>query len=141
MSLYSQTIYAYFPASYDAPSFPWFPREALVLKHPSEDDFRGVKVFPVEFLALEHPIWVHLPKFFLTKLVCQVSDNNSMRLSCTDIFQHNTSYQRHDYLFGSMLRILKLEREKFYQRDGTRRVSRENSFTLKQGWKSIMVDG
>ena len=64
-----------------------------------------------------------------------------MRLSYADIFQHNTSYQGHGYLFRSMLRVLKVESEKFCRRDGTRIVSRENSFALKQAWENIMVDG
>ena len=34
-----------------------------------------------------------------------------MRLSYTDIVQHNTSYQGHSYLFRSMIRILKVESE------------------------------
>ena len=36
-----------------------------------------------------------------------------MRLSYADIFQHNISYQGYDYLFHSMIRILKVESENF----------------------------
>ena len=51
-----------------------------------------------------------------------------MRLSYADIFQHNTSFQEHGHLFRSMIRILTVESETFCWRDGTRIVSRENSF-------------
>ena len=64
-----------------------------------------------------------------------------MQLSYADILQHNTSYQAHGYLFCSMLRILKVESERFCQRDGTRIVSREKPFALKQGLEKIVVDG
>ena len=57
-----------------------------------------------------------------------------MRLSYADIFQHNTSFQEHGYLFRSMIAILKVESEMFCRRDGTRIVSQENSFARKQGW-------
>ena len=59
-----------------------------------------------------------------------------MRLSYADIFQHNTSYQAHGYLFCSMLGVFKVESEWFCRRDGTRIVSRENSFALKQAWET-----
>ena len=62
-----------------------------------------------------------------------------MRLSYTDIFQHNTTYQGHGCLFHSMIWILKVERETFCWRDGIRIVSRETSFAHKQAGKTWLV--
>ena len=59
-----------------------------------------------------------------------------MRLSYADIFQHNTSYQAHCYLFHSMIRILKMESETFCRRDETRIVSLENSFARNKAGKT-----
>ena len=65
-----------------------------------------------------------------------------MRLSYADIFQYNTKYQAHGYQFRSIIRILRVESEKFCRRDGTRIVSRENSFALVKhdGWQLISYD-
>ena len=59
-----------------------------------------------------------------------------MRLSYADIFQHNNSYQADPYLFCSIITILKVESEKFCQRDGTRMLSRKNSFARNRAGKT-----
>ena len=112
------------------------PVELFFWSMSFEGDCRSAKVFQVEFLSLKHPILEHLSKIFLKKLAWKkVSDNNSIRLSYADIFQHNTNYQGHGYLFHNMIRISKVKSEQFCQTDGTK--SRENFFTSKQGWQNI----
>ena len=41
------------------------PVKLLFWSMSFEGDCRSIKVFRVEFLTLNHPIWEHLPKFFL----------------------------------------------------------------------------
>ena len=95
-----------------------FLREALVLRHFVRGWLPRFLSFPHWILILKHPIWEHLWKFFLKKLVCQeVFDSNTMCLSYAVVFQHNTSYPWHGYIFHSMVGILKVECEVFCQRD------------------------
>ena len=57
-----------------------------------------------------------------------------MYISYADNFQHNTSYEDHSCVFHCTLSILTVENKTFCLRDGTRIVTRNISFTCKQGW-------
>ena len=128
--LYNQTIYAYFPVDFDALSSPWFPRKALLLKHVAWgwlskcENFPGwIPYFEASNLRTFAEVFLRkgsLPKFLIT-VACD----------CLTLIFFNIIPAIKHMIFCSLISILKVESKMSCRRDGTRIVSRENSFARK----------
>ena len=98
------TRLVYFSVVFDALFSPWFP--------PWSSCFEACCLRLIDkllkFSGFNSLLWSIQFKnicrsFYWKCSSAYVSDNNSLRFSYPDIFQHNTSYQPHGYLFCNII--------------------------------------